>query len=103
VSAADLGLVVSVFFASAVEFLDALTIVLAMGVTRGWRSAIAGTASALAALAVVIVGEDWRIAVGVTVVLALGAVLVASGAVSDAVVAPLVGLGVLCVAGISLF
>ena len=49
-----------------------------------------------------IVGDDWRIAVGVTVVLALGAVLVASGAVSDAVVAPLVGLGIVCVAGISL-
>ena len=52
-SAADLGLVVSVFFASAVEFVEALTIVLAMGVTRGWRSAVAGTVAALAALAVV--------------------------------------------------
>ena len=51
-SAADLGLLVSVFFASAVEFVEALTIVLAMGVTRGWRSAIAGTVSALVALAV---------------------------------------------------
>jgi hypothetical protein len=50
-----------------------------------------------------IVGDDWRIAVGVTVVLALGAVLVASGAVSDGVVAPLVGLGILCVAGISVY
>jgi Ca2+/H+ antiporter, TMEM165/GDT1 family len=53
VSAADLGLLLSVFFASAVEFVEALTIVLAMGVTRGWRSAIAGTVSALVALAVV--------------------------------------------------
>jgi Ca2+/H+ antiporter, TMEM165/GDT1 family len=53
VSAADLGLVVSVLFAAAVEFVEALTIVLAMGVTRGWRSAIAGTVAALAALAVV--------------------------------------------------
>ena len=52
-SAADLGLLVSVFFASAVEFVEALTIVMAMGVTRGWRSAIAGTVSALAALALV--------------------------------------------------
>ena len=52
-SAADLGLVVSVFFAAAVEFVEALTIVLAMGVTRGWRSAVAGTVSAVAALAVV--------------------------------------------------
>ena len=41
-SAADLGLLVSVVLASAVEFVEALTIVLAMGVTRGWRSALAG-------------------------------------------------------------
>jgi Ca2+/H+ antiporter, TMEM165/GDT1 family len=53
VGAADLGLVISVFFASAVEFVEALTIVLAMGVTRGWRSALAGAVSALVALAVV--------------------------------------------------
>jgi uncharacterized membrane protein len=53
VTAADLGLLVSVFFASAVEFVEALTIVLAMGVTRGWRSALAGAASALVALAAV--------------------------------------------------
>ena len=49
-----------------------------------------------------IVGDDWRIAAGVAVVLSLGAVLVASGAVSDAVVAPLVSLGIVCVAWISL-
>jgi uncharacterized membrane protein len=53
VSPADFGLVVSVFLASAVEFVEALTIVLAMGVTRGWRSAIAGTVAALVALAVI--------------------------------------------------
>ena len=52
-SPADLGLVVSVFLASAVEFVEALTIVLAMGVTRGWRSALAGTVCALVALAVI--------------------------------------------------
>src|SRR5690242_3559594 len=33
---------------------EALTIVLAVGVTRGWRSAIIGTVSALGALAVVV-------------------------------------------------
>ncbi|MFG1704188.1 COG4280 domain-containing protein [Nonomuraea sp. M3C6] len=44
------GLVTSVFVASLVEFVEALTIVLAMGVTRGWRSAIAGVAAALVAL-----------------------------------------------------
>jgi hypothetical protein len=49
-----------------------------------------------------IVGDDWRIAAGVTVVLALGALLVASGAVGDAVVAPLVAFGIVCVAWVSL-
>ena len=52
-SADTLGLMVSVFLASAVEFVEALTIVLAMGVTRGWRSALAGVALALLALAAV--------------------------------------------------
>src|SRR5437588_5600689 len=33
---------------------EALTIVLAVGVTRGWRSAIIGTATALGALAIVV-------------------------------------------------
>ncbi|MGI5487928.1 COG4280 domain-containing protein [Microtetraspora malaysiensis] len=44
------GLVASTFAASFVEFVEALTIVLAMGVTRGWRSALAGTLAALVAL-----------------------------------------------------
>ncbi|WP_220182711.1 COG4280 domain-containing protein [Sphaerisporangium album] len=46
-----LGLVGSTFLASFVEFVEALTIVLAMGFTRSWRSALAGTAAALVALA----------------------------------------------------
>ena len=53
VTADTAGLLLSVFLASAVEFVEALTIVLAMGVTRGWRSALAGVAAAVAALAVV--------------------------------------------------
>ena len=44
VTADTAGLLLSVFLASAVEFVEALTIVLAMGVTRGWRSALAGVA-----------------------------------------------------------
>ena len=48
-----LGVVAATTLASAVEFVEALTIVLAMGVTRGWRSALAGVAAAVAALAVV--------------------------------------------------
>jgi uncharacterized membrane protein len=45
------GLVAATFVAAFVEFVEALTIVLAMGLTRGWRSALAGTATALVALA----------------------------------------------------
>lgn len=45
------ALVSAVFVASIVEFTEAFTIVLAMGVTRNWKSAIAGTVAALLALA----------------------------------------------------
>lgn len=44
------GLAASTLLASAVEFVEAFTIVLAMGLTRGWRSTIAGTVAALAVL-----------------------------------------------------
>jgi len=47
-------LVVSTFLASAVEMVEALTIVLALGVTRGWRSVTIGSAAALGALTVVV-------------------------------------------------
>jgi uncharacterized membrane protein len=53
-SGAELGLVVSVFAACAVEAVEAATIVLAMGLTRGWRSALAGLAAGLAVLAVIV-------------------------------------------------
>jgi hypothetical protein len=49
-----------------------------------------------------IVGDDWRIALGVTIVLAIGAALVASDAVGDAVLAPLVALGIVGVATVSI-
>lgn len=49
-SGATWGLVAAVFFASVVEFVEALTIVLAMGLTRGWRSTLAGVATAVVAL-----------------------------------------------------
>jgi Ca2+/H+ antiporter, TMEM165/GDT1 family len=51
VTAAEWGLLVSTFLASFVECVEALTIVLAMGVTRGWRAALAGTLAALIVLA----------------------------------------------------
>ena len=40
--------------ASAVEMVEALTIVLAVGVTRGWRSALLGVAAGLASLTVIV-------------------------------------------------
>lgn len=43
------------FLGSAVESTEALTIVLAVGLTRGWRSPLYGTVAALAALAVLVV------------------------------------------------
>jgi len=49
----SLGLAASTLLASAVEFVEAFTIVLAMGITRGWRSTIAGTVSALVLLTAV--------------------------------------------------
>jgi Ca2+/H+ antiporter, TMEM165/GDT1 family len=47
------GIVTATLLASGVEFVEALTIVLAMGATRGWRSTWAGVGAALAALAIV--------------------------------------------------
>ncbi|MHB8642948.1 MAG: COG4280 domain-containing protein [Gaiellaceae bacterium] len=49
-------LVLSAFLASAVESVEALTIVLAMGLSRGWKSALWGVAAASGALAVVVGG-----------------------------------------------
>ncbi len=47
-------LVTAVFLASAVEMVEALTIVLAVGLTRGWRPALAGVAAALLALSALV-------------------------------------------------
>jgi uncharacterized membrane protein len=47
-------LVASSFLASAVEFVEALTIVLAAGLTRGWRSSLFGLAAATVTLAVIV-------------------------------------------------
>jgi uncharacterized membrane protein len=51
VGISGLGTAVAAFLASAVEFVEALTIVLALGVTRGWRSSLWGAAVALVLLA----------------------------------------------------
>ena len=47
-------LIASAFLASAVEFVEALTIVLAAGISRGWRSALAGLGAATLTLALIV-------------------------------------------------
>ena len=47
----ELGLALSVFVACTVEAVEALTIVLAVGVTRSWRSTLIGVGAAVVALA----------------------------------------------------
>ncbi len=53
-SGADIGLAVSVFLACAVEAVEALTIVLAVGTTRSWSSTMSGVGAAMLALAAIV-------------------------------------------------
>jgi uncharacterized membrane protein len=53
-SGAEIGLAVSVFLACAVEAVEALTIVLAVGATRSWSSALGGLGAAIVTLAVIV-------------------------------------------------
>ena len=46
--------ITSAFLASSVEAVEALTVVLAVGVVRGWQSAVVGTVAALGLLAVLV-------------------------------------------------
>src|SRR5438309_6152649 len=50
----DVLLVTGSFLASAVEMVEAVTIILAVGITRGWRSALVGAAIALVVLGVIV-------------------------------------------------
>jgi uncharacterized membrane protein len=52
-SGQELGLAISVFLACAVEAVEALTIVLAVGVTRSWRSTFTGVGAAAVLLAAI--------------------------------------------------
>jgi uncharacterized membrane protein len=54
VSSAQALLAVTAFLACGVEMVEALTIVLAAGVARGWRSSLIGAAAGLGVLAVVV-------------------------------------------------
>lgn len=47
-------ILVATALAAGVEFVEAFTIVLAVGVTRGWRSALLGAVSALVVLAIIV-------------------------------------------------
>jgi uncharacterized membrane protein len=53
-SGAEIGLVLSVFLACVVEAVEALTIVLAVGTTRNWSSALSGVGAAVLSLAVIV-------------------------------------------------
>ena len=80
-SAAEIGLALSVFLACAVEAVEALTIVMAVGFTRSWPSALAGAGTATVVLAGVVAAlgaailslpiDTLRVAIGL-VLLAVG-------------------------------
>ncbi|MGA2320865.1 MAG: hypothetical protein ABSG95_08990 [Solirubrobacteraceae bacterium] len=53
-SGAEIGLALSVFLACTVEAVEALTIVLAVGTTRSWSSALFGVGAATVALAAIV-------------------------------------------------
>ena len=59
---ATIALIAAVFAACFVEMVEATTIVLAMGFTRSWRSALIGTFAALVTLAVVTVAMGYALA-----------------------------------------
>ncbi|MGH8996068.1 MAG: COG4280 domain-containing protein [Acidimicrobiales bacterium] len=54
-TAATVTLFIAVFGACSVEMVEALTIVVAAGTSRGWRSALEGAGAAIAILAVIVV------------------------------------------------
>jgi len=73
--------VLAAFLASLVEFVEALTVVLAVGATRGWRSALGGSGLAMIVLLLLVIGLGpllTRIPLG-AMQLALGALLLLFG------------------------
>ena len=74
--------VLSSFIASAVEFVEALTVVLAVGVTRQWRSTLVGAGAAIVVLTALIAVLGLTIATFVPIELlrlVVGAVLIVFG------------------------
>ncbi|MGH9639045.1 MAG: COG4280 domain-containing protein [Bryobacteraceae bacterium] len=73
--------VLAAFLASLVEFVEALTIVLAAGLTRGWRSALTGAFSGAVVLAAIValLGPNLRLVPLPKLQLALGLLLLAFG------------------------
>lgn len=73
--------VLAAFLASLVEFVEALTIVLAAGLTRGWRSALAGALSGAVVLAAIValLGPNLRLVPLSALQLALGVLLLIFG------------------------
>ena len=77
----DLLLFLATFLASGVEAVEALTIVLAVGVVRGWRSPLIGVAAAAVVLAVIVavLGPALRLLPIDTLRLVVGALLLVFG------------------------
>jgi uncharacterized membrane protein len=74
-------LIAGAFLASAVEMVEALTIVLGVGLVRGWRSPLIGVAAATIALAAIVaaLGPALRVIPIGTLRLVVGALLLAFG------------------------
>lgn len=80
-SGAEYGLALSVFLACTVEAVEALTIVLAVGTTRGWRWVMSGAVAALLVLSAIVgaAGPALRSLPLAPLRLAVGVVLLAFG------------------------
>ena len=73
--------VLALFLASLVEFVEALTIVLAVGVTRGWRSALSGALGGIVFLTILVMafGPSLRLVPITTLQLIVGVLLLLFG------------------------
>jgi len=81
VSTSTVLLILGAFFASAVEMVEALTIVLGVGVVRGWRSPLIGVTAATVTLAVLVaaLGPALQVVPIETLRLVVGALLLVFG------------------------